>query len=425
MPVKFSVVNQEKDEDTPTEYLFDADRVTIGRGEENHLTLPDPKRVVSTEHAMVRREDGTYRLVDRGSKNFTYVGDRRVTSRSPYELSDGDVFRIGDFRITFHALEPDEEGGAAGGETVFDHDFENPFAEPVGALAAALDDLADAYESASPQRRDEALAEAMDDVDPDPVAPAVLRRVLSGVGGQADEGEAPVFGDGEGAGAPAGDHDSSAPTAPPRPSASPDDAAGDPRAEGDNAAPPVAEGENRVDAVLDTLTDALATVLPIPWRFRHEFIGQTVMQSAETQFLYRGDGADVRRHLLDPALSPDERRERLGHVTEAAESLRVHQVAMLDGYKASVMEGAEALLDRLDPDTHQATVAEDNPLFEYVPPLAAPATLERIRTEWGTLRREDGAVAEKRVFRPAFTKAYLARMTAPRSADDADEAEAA
>jgi len=44
--------------------------------------------------------------------------------------------------------------------------------------------------------------------------------------------------------------------------------------------------------------------------------------------------------------------------------------------------------------------------------LAQAKAAETITERCETLRQEDWAVVERRIFRPAFIKAYLARMTA-------------
>ena len=403
MSITLSVMNEEADA-PPVDHVFDRERVTIGRGEENHLTLSDPKRVVSTEHAAIRRTEEGYELVDRGSKNFTYVGGTRLTAGQPYALSEGDVVRIGDFRIEFQRVER-APAPAAGGETVFEADFTNPLAEPARRLGEALAELGTAYRAVEEQRRADALADALDRPDVEASVPAaVLPEVLEALGaGAADEDAGTEAANGE-------------------------TKAENESAESSSAGAPASSGAHLEDpadgvlrTVLDGLADAVARVVKIPWQFRHEFIGQTVMQSADTQFLYEGDGDAIAEHLLEPGLSPSERQARLDRVAAAAESVAVHQVAMLDGYKASVTAGSEALLDEVDPDTHASAVQSGHWLFRQVSSLAAPAVLERLRREWTALREEDAAVLETRLFRPPFTKAYLARMTAPEASVEAPD----
>lgn len=408
MPMKLRVTNTEGEDGDPSEYIFEQDRVTIGRGSDNDLTLPDPKRIVSTEHAEVRHSGRTYQLLDRGSKNFTFLRDQRLEAGEPYQLARGDVFEIGNFEIEFVPLETEASTPSAD-ETVFAADFSNPFADPAQDLLEALNEIVDAYEGEASQRREDALKDALRKADADVESHEAVDRVLEllGVSPTSASGTQPSSaGDESSSPAPSErtqrgpqETEMQSPSAPePPPSHS--------------SKPSMQAGSAVTDEVMDTLLEALSRIIEIPWQFRHEFIGQTIMQSGETRFLYEGDAATMKEHLLDPSISQDERQKRLSHVEDAAEALAVHQVAMLNGYKASVMKGAEELLDQLNPDAHQAELTEENLVFEYVPLLASPAVLDRLRTEWRDLKRGDWSAAEQRIFRPAFIKAYLARMTA-------------
>lgn len=403
MPIKLRVTNQSDTSSEPDEYVFEEDHVSIGRGTANHLTLPDKKRVVSTEHAELRRTGSTYQLVDLGSKNFTYLGGDRLDPEEPVAIESGDTFRIGDFKIEFVALDAPEPVVE---RTVFAADFSNPFEAPAAQLLDALEEIMDAYEGEAdaPRRRDDALQDAFRnaaDVVGDHEATTRVAQLLGVSAGEAS------------ATPPSAASDSTSPGSPPAP---------EPKAEapGPSTAPkqpaPVAPSE-AIGSVLDASLAAVARLVNIPWQFRHEFIGQTIMQSSETAFLYEGDTDMIKQHLLDPSLSDEARAERLERLREAADAVAVHQVAMLNGYKASAMQGARELLEEVDPDAIEDDVADENKLFELLPWLASPVVVERLRTTWKELQAGDWSVAEQRIFRPAFIKAYLARMTAVRSAD--------
>lgn len=72
--------------------------VTMGRDRTNEIVLADPK--VSRSHAVVRQlGDGRHYLMDMGSRNGTFVNDRRVLM--PCELEDKDVIRIGAQSLRF------------------------------------------------------------------------------------------------------------------------------------------------------------------------------------------------------------------------------------------------------------------------------------------------------------------------------------
>jgi hypothetical protein len=173
-------------------------------------------------------------------------------------------------------------------------------------------------------------------------------------------------------------------------------------------------------SVVEVLADALAEALQVPRQFRQEFVGHPVSHPSDAQFLYEGEGSVIRQHLLDPALTGPERNRRLRYVREAAEALVLHQIAVLEGYKASVQAGLDELRRRVDPAVHRAAVREEHVAVEALPVLAEPVVLMRVRDECQALQREDWAAAEQRIFRPAFTKAYLEQMEVPHNGDARD-----
>lgn len=79
-------------------WSLDKDRLTIGRGPDCDIILPD--RVVSRRHACIDRRDGEYFIVDDNSKNGTFVNGKPVTE--PRRLIDGDEIQVAlRFRLTF------------------------------------------------------------------------------------------------------------------------------------------------------------------------------------------------------------------------------------------------------------------------------------------------------------------------------------
>lgn len=421
MPLKLRVTNEAVDGGEPAEYFFEKDRVTIGRASENDLTLPDRKRIVSSKHAEVRRQGETYQLVDLGSKNFTYLRKQRLKANQPYELQAGDVFKMGEFEIEFEPITEAPEPAAD--ETVFAADFRNPFAEPAEHLADALHAIVDAYEGEAPQRRADALEDAFRQVDDlgehDAVRHVARLLGIEAAGSPASTPEPPSH-------SPRRAREPEPePERKPEPEPSPPESAPEPppqkppqSAPAPSGVPSVTASDAAVDAVVDTLVASIARIIRIPWQFRHEFIGQTIMQSADTAFLYDGDPDTMKAHLLDPSISDEEREKRLGLVSDAAESMVAHQVAMLNGYKASVMNGADELMDQVDPEAIKAAVVEESAVYKYLPMLSAPAVLERLKAKLYEMKSGDWSVAEQRIFRPAFIKAYLARMTAVRPSSE-------
>ena len=138
------------------------------------------------------------------------------------------------------------------------------------------------------------------------------------------------------------------------------------------------------------------------------------MQSDETAFLFEGEAETLKHHLLDSRLSDDEAASRLRMLEEALNDVERHQVAMIDGYKAGAREGALRLIDQLNPDLLEEEATKANALYRVLPFLAKAEALRRLRDQLSELRAEDWSAAERRTYRPAFIKAYLARMTSMR-----------
>lgn len=84
--------------------LGEAERVTVGRGEEVDLRLTADERV-SRVHAEIERIGGVWTVADDGlSRNGSFLNGERVTGRR--RLAEGDELRFGDTLVVFRAPAP-------------------------------------------------------------------------------------------------------------------------------------------------------------------------------------------------------------------------------------------------------------------------------------------------------------------------------
>ncbi|HEY8461545.1 MAG TPA: DUF3616 domain-containing protein, partial [Blastocatellia bacterium] len=79
--------------------------VAIGKGPQNDIILPDAS--VSTAHAVIRFEDGVFKIADLGSRNGTLVNDSRIGSEA-HEIRHGDLIKMGHCALTFRLKEAGE-----------------------------------------------------------------------------------------------------------------------------------------------------------------------------------------------------------------------------------------------------------------------------------------------------------------------------
>ncbi|MFB3905392.1 MAG: adenylate/guanylate cyclase domain-containing protein [Acidobacteriota bacterium] len=85
------------------EYELVSPESRIGRALQlNDIVLNQAQ--VSREHALIRSEGETYRLIDLDSSNGTKINGQRIKE---HLLNDGDVFTIGKFQLVFHKEPPE------------------------------------------------------------------------------------------------------------------------------------------------------------------------------------------------------------------------------------------------------------------------------------------------------------------------------
>ena len=421
MRVKLSVVNTERD-GPPRTYVFEQDSIVIGRAGTCDLPLDDPNRVVSKQHSELRVEGDALRAFDMGSKNHTFLEGARVgTAGTP--VTDGNKLTLGPFEVV---VEIDRDRLVADDldRTVFGAAFANPFEDQATALAQALAEVRRVYQSLDYGHRDDALTDALrDHLGADASALAAL--VSPASSSSASSSSAPSM--------PA--PSMPAPPAPPPsdpsapdlddlfgpPVGGADDLFGPPIGEGiDPFAPqPDASGDPAIPATPPATSDqaipaqsgpddlhrslaaVVARLISIPGQFRHEFLGHTVIHSPETAFLFDADVDALLRHLTpaDAGL----RAERLAILDDAAEAVLEHHQALLEGYRAAAREGGAVLVNGLDPD-QLSDQAGGGGLLQGGKDRAI---LDLVRERCAMMKGEDFAAAERRVYRPAFSRAYL------------------
>jgi len=91
----------------PTAYkIFDQRGGSIGRLDQNDWTLPDPDKVVSSRHALLKCNGGAFYIEDT-STNGTFVNspDRAISKTQPTRLNDGDRIFIGDYEILVQLID--------------------------------------------------------------------------------------------------------------------------------------------------------------------------------------------------------------------------------------------------------------------------------------------------------------------------------
>ena len=108
-------------------------RLTIGRGADNGLVLPDPQRQLSKNHCIISF-DGIGGSVTDTSTNGVFLNQSpdRLPRNVPTPLAEGSVMRLGGYQITIVAIAPSASAaaGAAAPRASDDGLFGDPLAAP-------------------------------------------------------------------------------------------------------------------------------------------------------------------------------------------------------------------------------------------------------------------------------------------------------
>jgi adenosine/AMP kinase len=282
-----------------------------------------------------------------------------------------------------------------------DAEDENPFERHAAQFVNALEGLAETYTYAPREQRAAAFREALGERLNGVQGTEVLRHVLEMTGDlPAEDGEEAAEAD----------------AAPSASSASAPNASEPDRTDRSGAR------DASVDQVLDTLLESTARMISIPSHFWREFSGNTVVHPPEKATIHKSSVDDLRDHLLEPSLSKEERERRLTHLREAVNTLVAHNVAMLAGYKKSVMAGSKTLLQEVNPvdAVEAAQDAEDGVLGGFFGGSAGRNELDELEERWKELFHGEWGAMEKDLFRPTYIDTYLDRMA---KAWDVDKAE--
>ncbi|PRA32073.1 type VI secretion system-associated FHA domain protein TagH [Pseudomonas poae] len=340
--------------------------MAIGRSSDNDWVLPDPERLVSSQHCVIQYKDGRYYLTDNSTNGVELVNAGIRMRRGNSELlQNGELIRIGDYeiqaRIDFNVQAVDSQA--------FSGDSPNSFEALMGAVASppppqpviapqfqgasSMDTLPDLFDFLSPTAVPPATV--ADHVPPEqhdfrPPTPVVAEKPVVSASVIPEDWD--LFGDAPAAPVPA-------PPPPPAPVVQP---------------PPVAEAQSqpdllqaflrgagldhlRLDAVqaeaqmenigrsyrlmVEGLIDVLRARASLKGEFRMQ---QTMIQPAENNPLKFAPNAEealllLLRHGNQAFMAPD------AAVRDSFNDLRAHQLAVMAGVEAAIKH----LLTRFEP----------------------------------------------------------------------------
>jgi len=358
-----------------SEKSMDQGVMAIGRNSDNDWVLPDPERLVSSQHCVIQYKDGRYYLTDNSTNGVELVNAGiRMRRGNSEPLQDGELIRIGDYeiqaRIDFNVQALDSQP--------FSGDSPNSFEALMGAVAkpapvsapviapqfqgaSSMDTLPDLFDFLTPTTvppptvADHVPSEQHDFRPPTPVAVPVVE--TPAVSGSVIPEDWDLFGD-----TPAPVVATPQPVAPVEPPLAPimqpaaPDISSQPdllqaflRGAGlDQLRLDKAQAEAQMESIgrsyrlmVEGLIDVLRARASLKGEFRMQ---QTMIQPAENNPLKFAPNADealllLLRHGNQAFMAPDVA------VRDSFDDLRAHQLAVMAGVEAAIKH----LLTRFEP----------------------------------------------------------------------------
>jgi type VI secretion system protein len=133
MKLLLSVISSNANLDHSSQITLNQESATIGRHEDNTLVLFDPKKYISSHHALIEYKSPDYFVTDLSANGvFVNQSPRPLGRGNKIKLKDGDQLNIGDYSICVKLLEGSSYSAHSTYETVPIPNieiFDDPFAE--------------------------------------------------------------------------------------------------------------------------------------------------------------------------------------------------------------------------------------------------------------------------------------------------------
>jgi predicted component of type VI protein secretion system len=370
--------------------------VVIGREEKNEIVLHDVKKAISRNHAKIVNADGLLQLVDLGSANHTYLNDQKILPSEEYALKSGDKIKIGEYELDVQIFLERDTRTFDDQKTMI---FDSPFANEINNFTEELKKLSDKYLLDNSPGKEEMLRfsimQALSSIENNSATKIVSEFFVHKFLDTNDSGgNAEIKSSGIPKSIPE-------PVQPKMEKASKLEFASSSQVSTNYSFS--SHFSNTVDIMLDNLIKLIQGFL----QFRQEFFGVTIYHTIPT-----GSLKEIKDYLFNPDISTEEQNKRIILIKEEAQKLFTHQLGLLEGYRISVTEGCQALLQSLDPELieKEAERKQGGGISNLLPYSKKLKTLELINESYKKFI-SDPYHLEKKFFRPAFIKGYQKRIS--------------
>jgi len=400
-------ISKNSDPDWHVERDFGQEVITIGRDNSNTLLLEDGKKIVSRQHAKIQFIDGDYHLIDCGSRNFTFLNDRKITPNKPCLLRSGDQVRISEYIIRYTSVQAAPESNAYQEETAL---LENPFGEDMQIIANLLNKVKRKYDVHEPSMRDSALRaafhEMMTGIDIGSVGEIIGRELVPQNGFASDvlQSEPIVL--------------------------SPEYE--EPEAEVEVEAPAVHTPDQsemilpsdtstmlRIGQTLDMVAGSMISIVRSSENFRNNFLGLPMSRLASSIHVMTVE--EFKEFLFTNSIAEEEAQNRFQQVKQQVDDSLQQYQALLDVYKTDLNDGMLHMLESLNPDKLKREYSQHSGFMKVVPGYVNSRVNQFLQTKLRELLAEQRDQEDDEAFRPLFVNTYMEKLSQHAAVPDYEE----
>jgi len=368
----------------------------IGREDKNEIVLSDVKKVISRNHAKILESDGLLQLVDLGSANYTYLNDQKILPSDNYALTSGDKIKIGEYELIVDVVYERDTRTFDDQKTMI---FDSPFVNEINSFTEEFKKLSEKYLFDGSPGKEEMLRfsimQSLGSLDNNDAAKIISEFLANKFLDRIDTDGKEEF------------KSSGIPEVFPEPVR--------PKIEKTSKQEITSSAQSvtnysfssHFSSTVDIMLDNLIKLIQGFLQFRQEFFGVTIYHTIPT-----GSLKEIKEYLFNHEISTEEQNKRINLIKDEAQKLFAHQIGLLEGYRISVTEGSQALLQSLDPELieKEAERKQSSGIAKLLPYSKKLKTLELINESYKKFI-SDPYHLEKKFFRPAFIKGYQKRIS--------------
>jgi pSer/pThr/pTyr-binding forkhead associated (FHA) protein len=337
-------------------YKFTQSKISVGADISNNLRLYSKNGLISDFHAEIEVKDDTYFLMDKGSRNGTFLNSVKLKKNKPYPLYDGEEFKIGEYELCLISNLQNNT------------DLETPKNKILSEVQVIADSIECIRKTAAHEFNEEFMSDLLKTIIPcnhstnGDDRTEILKSIL--LSGRKFRGQS------------------------------------------------IESDTDNVPFIINMFLKLFIEIFILSDHISQTFIGPDTIHRKDSRQLISPDR--LKNYIFDEKVTKKEREKRKKFIETEIEDLISRQKALFSGYQNSIKSGIQELFNELDPalilKKEQQNTLHLGPLgisSKFLPFSFYHHVCNKMIESFETLSEVEQEKLEMRFFRPSFISGYL------------------